>query len=399
MIVLLTFALALAAAQAPQADASPAPNPPALLVRAKTIVVSPELTLDNKSVLLRGGRVVAVGDDVPTELGADVQRVDLGAATVVPGFVLAHTYAGAERDLAETADAYTPELRAIEAYDPYGEAVQRLRAGGVTTLGIAPRSTNTFAGLCGSAKTGPDAGRILQEQCYLKLALVPESFDQQRFPTSRMGALDLVRAAFRGAAAPLAVLTPDRQTLRDVLSGAVPLAVHARTHDEISCALDLFDATRGGVLAGTQAKLVLIGGDAAEKSIERLVALRASLILEPLRLAAGTGGKKDERLRLPALLAGRGLRFGFAASSVAELRFSIALAVRHGLDRRAALSALTVAPATILGIADRVGTLLQGRDADLAAFDGDPVDLTTRLIAVTVDGHPTVIQPRADSRN
>lgn len=391
MTPLPTFALTWLAPVAlamPQSDA--APPTPALLVRAKTIVVSPELTLTDKSLLLRGGRVAAVGDDVPSELGADVQRIDLGNAVVVPGFVLPHTYAGAERDLAETVDAYTPELRALEAYDPFGDAVQRLRQGGVTTLAIAPRSSNTFAGLAGAAKTGPDAGRVLQEQCYLKLALVPESFDQQRFPTSRMGALDLVRAAFRTANAPLATLTPDRQTLRDVTAGAVPLAVHARTLDELCCALDLVDPARGGVLAGSQVKLVLLGAEAAEKCLDRIVALRAAVILEPLR-----AGMSDERLRLPSLLHGRGVSFAFAAASVPELRMAAALAVRHGLDRRAALTALTTAPAQVLGIADRVGTLLQGRDADLAAFDGDPLDLTSRLLAVAIDGYPVLALPLA----
>jgi imidazolonepropionase-like amidohydrolase len=60
---------------------------------------------------------------------------------------------------------------------------------------------------------------------------------------------------------------------------------------------------------------------------------------------------------------------------------------------------MTMAPATILGLADRVGSLLQGRDADLVAFDGDPIDLTARLIAVAVDGHPALVQPNAEARN
>jgi imidazolonepropionase-like amidohydrolase len=361
----------------------------ALLVVAKTIVVAPDLVLSNGRILLRGGKVAAVGEAVPAELGSDVHRIDLGDAVIVPGFVVPHAYLGAERDLAETADAFTPDLRAIEAYDPFAKNVARMLAGGVTTAAIAPRSANTFAGLAGAAKTGPEGGSVLQEQCYLKLALVPESLDQQRFPTSRMGALDLVRAAFRAAADPLAAVTPEKQTLRDVLSGAVPLLAHARTHDEITCALDLLDAQRGGVLAGAQVRVLLFGATQAHQSMARLVAQRAGVIVEP-----GQRGNDDEGLRLPVLLARNQVRFGFAANSPQELRLAAALAVRHGLPRTDALAALTAWPAELLGLHDRVGSLRQGRDADLLAFDGDPIDLTSRLLAVCVAGQLVAANPR-----
>jgi imidazolonepropionase-like amidohydrolase len=365
-----------------------------MLIQARTIVVSPDLVLSNGRILVRGGKVAAVGSAVPQELGTDVQRLDLGLATVVPGFIVAHAYLGAERDLAETVDAYTPDLRAVEAYDPFGKDAQRMLAGGVTTAGVAPRSANTFAGFAGAVKTGPGGGVVVQQQCYAKVALVAESLDQQRFPTSRMGALDLVRVAFKGAALPTAPSTPDRQALRDVLAGAVPLAVHARTHDEITCALDLFDAARGGVLAGTPARLLLLGATEAGKSLERIAALRAEVLLEPLH-----PGLAAEALTLPAALAGRKVRFAFAAASPHELRLSAALAVRHGLPRQLALAALTAWPADLLGIGDRVGTLLQDRDADLLVFDGDPVDLGARLIAVCVGGQPVAGNSSFSARN
>ncbi len=393
----LSLCWVLAASPAPQDNPTPAAAP-ALLITAKTIFVGPDLTLTDGRLLLRGGKIVAVGDAVPQELGVDVQRVDLPTATVVPGFVVAHAHLGAERDLAETAYAYTPDLRAVEAYDPFGKSARRMLAGGVTTACVAPRSANTFAGLAGAVKTGPNGGMVLQEQCFLQVAIVPESLDQQRFPTSRMGALDLMRAAFRAAAQPLTSPTtsptPDRQVLRDVLSGAVPLAVHARTHDEITCALDLFDAARGGVLAGSQARLLLLGATEAGKSLDRLVALNAGVLIEPLH-----AGLQAQALALPATLAGRKIRFAFAAASPQELRLSAALAVRHGLSRAAAMAAITAWPAALLNLDDRVGTLLQGKDADLLVFDGDPIDLSARLIAVCLGGQPVAGNPSFNLRN
>jgi len=380
MVLALAVACAVALCQTPR----PENAPPAMLIAAKTIRVAPGVVLTDSHILLRGGKVAAVGEAVPATVGDDVVRVDLGDAVVVPGFVVPHAYLARAEDLAETADAYTPELRAVEAYDPFGEEVKHMLEGGVTTAAVAPRSANTFAGLAGAVKTVP-AGAVLRDQCFLKVALVPESLDQQRFPTSRMGALSLVRAAFTAAAAPTAALTADRQVLRDATAGVLPLCVHAKTHDEITCALDLIDPARDGVLAGGAARLVLLGADAAGKSLERLAALGVAVLLEPLQ-----PGLDEEVLALPSRLAGRKIRFAFSADSPAALRLSAALAVRHGLAREAAFAAITQIPAQMLGVDDRVGTLLQGKDADLTVFTRDPIDLGARVVAVCVGGRPAV---------
>lgn len=389
-MTLLPLACLLALCPLPQNEGAP----PAMLVRAKTIVAAPGVELTDSQILLRGGKVVAVGDAVPADVAQDVLRVDLGNAVVVPGFVVPHAYLARGEDLAETADAYTPELHAIDAYDPFGEQAQRMLSGGVTTAVVAPRSANTFAGVGGAVKTGPAGGQVVREQCFSKLALVPESLDQQRFPTSRMGAMNLIRTAFESAASPTASVTADRQVLRAVTSGALPLVVHARTHDEICCALDLVDPARQGPLAGTATRLILIGGQAAGKCLRRIGALNVAVWLEPLQ-----PGLDDEVLELPAMLAGQRIRFAFTADSAAELRLSAALAVRHGLAASAALAAMTQVPAALLGIDDRTGTLLQGKDADLVAFTGNPLDLTARILAVCIGGRPVVANSPFPARN
>ncbi|MEZ5964616.1 MAG: amidohydrolase family protein [Planctomycetota bacterium] len=388
-MTMLSAVCLLALCPMPQGEAAPQ----AMLVKAKTIVVAAGERLEDGHILLRGGKVAAVGATVPAELGPDVVRVDLGDAVIVPGFVVPHAYLGRDEDLAETADAYTPDLRAVDGYDPFGDEARHMLQGGVTTAVVAPRSTNTLAGIGGAVKTTAGGGAV-REQCYLKVALVPESLDQQRFPTSRMGAMSLLRAAFDSANSPTAALTTDRQALRDVTGGGLPMLVHARTRDEICCALDLIDPGREGVLAGTAARVVLLGADEASKCLDRLVALRVAVWLEPLR-----PGADEDVLSLPARLAGRRVPFAFAANSAAELRLSAALAVRHGLDPHAALVAMTQAPATMLGIDDRVGSLQQGKDADLVAFTGDPVDLGARIVAVCVGGKPVVAPSPLPSRD
>jgi imidazolonepropionase-like amidohydrolase len=89
---------------------------------------------------------------------------------------------------------------------------------------------------------------------------------------------------------------------------------------------------------------------------------------------------------LPAELALAGIRVAFTSQQPQWLRTTAALAVAHGMPRRAALAALTRTPAELIGRPERVGSLRIGCDADLAVFSGDPLDLTSRLLAVYVGG-------------
>jgi imidazolonepropionase-like amidohydrolase len=394
-----------------------------LLVRASRIVLEPGTVLTDQALLIRDGKIAQVGPEIPPEALAAATVVEFAGRTIVPGFVEPHTHLGLGEDLAERSSTFTPELRAGDAFDPFDADLARKARGGITTAVLAPLSANTLAGIASIVRTGA-VGALQDGDAYLKIALVAESLDQERFPTSLMGATDLIRRSFAAARAAGGDRDASGRALREALSGNARTLFHARTHAEITAALDLC-----AELALTP---ILLGADEAARSIPRLRALGAQVILAPL-----TPDAREPLLALPAQLeaasvplafttlpapkgaparaasAGLGGRRGGgrrgggpppettpapvpAVGHPDALRLSAALAVRHGLSRDAALGALTRVPAALCGLAPARGTLRRGAHADFLVFSGDPLDLTTRLEAVYIGG--TALQDETESK-
>ncbi|MBK8979530.1 MAG: amidohydrolase family protein [Planctomycetes bacterium] len=372
----LCAALALATvATAPAQDAGQA-----TVFEAARIVLAPGAVLEgpDAKLMCRDGKVVAAGREVTAAVAQRARRETFEGATLVPGFVLPHHHLSLGDDLAETIDAFTPHLSVADAFDPFDERLAELAETGVTAVVLAPLSRNTFAGRAalvkpGIARPGTPRGTLAATDAYLKIALVAESLDQNRFPTSRMGAAELIRTAFADARDPLGPQTPQHATLRAVLDGSLPLAVHARTHAELTTALDVF--------GGLGLEPVLLEATELGDSLARLGGTGISAALPPLDFDSA-----PEALELPARLEQAGVPFSFLCDDGRSLRRTMALAVRHGLSRDAALAAATRTPAVQIGAADRIGSLRVGHDADFCVFHGDPTDLAARLVDVRVGG-------------
>ncbi len=339
-----------------------------VLLQARRIVVAADTVLDEGLVLVRQGKVAYVGTDVPAE--ARARRTDYRDATIVPGFVLAQATLGQDQDLAERALAFTPDLRAAEAFDPWHEDLLALPRHGVTSLALSPSARNVAGGLAALVKTGRERG-TLGPDLYLSLSLAAAARDPERPPTSLMGAVDLLRRAFEAARAGLAT-GPDAAVLRQGLQGTRGVFVHADSYAELNAALDL------GRDFGL--RLVLVSAREAEKVLPRLAQQQAAVVLETL-----TPEARLPQLQLPTRLAEAGVPFCFTGRPEL-LRLSAALAVRHGLDRRSALQALTRVPAALLDQTATLGALRQGCAADFVVFTGDPLDLDAAHVATWVDG-------------
>ncbi len=342
-----------------------------LLLRASRIVVAPDTVLDDAAVLVRQGKVAYVGADIPAEARAQARLVDYGDATVVPGFVLAVTTLGRDRDLAEGALAFTPDLRAVEAFDPWQKELLGLPAHGITSLSLSPSPRNVAGGIAALVKPGKKRGSVATSDLHVQWSLTQASRNQERDPTSLVGAIDMLRSAL--AAAKLGTSTsPDLAIMRQVQQGTRRVFVHADSFVELAAALDL--AKEFGF------EPVLVGAREADKVLARLVAQKAAVVLDTLQ---PEGRLAD--LTLPARLAQAGVPFAFAGAPE-RLRLSAALAVRHGLDRKTALAALTRTPARLLEQQATVGALRQGNAADFLVFRGDALDLGAAHVATWVDG-------------
>jgi imidazolonepropionase-like amidohydrolase len=206
-----------------------------------------------------------------------------------------------------------------------------------------------------------------------------------REPTSRAGLTALIREELSLAKAHQAeTFDPGLAVLKRVADADLPAYICAYTVDEIASAMTIIDEF------GLNAVLVEAGeGD----EIADMIAKRNLPVIYPSLLTFS----KDKDLRRAGRLAGSGVKLavGSAAPRTAlhDLRTSAILAAKYGLDSEAALRSLTIDAADILGIADRVGSIRQGKDADLVILSGDPLQLTSGVEMVLINGNIVYQRP------
>ena len=369
--IALAMPIPVAVAMASLALLAPRAHAQDLIVQAKTIVVAADTILTDGAVLVRQGKVAYVGADIPADARTRAKVVDYGNATVLPGFVLAQTTLGQEPDLAEGSIAFTPDLRAAEAFDPWEERLLQLSSHGVTAFALSPSPRNVAGGIAALGKPGKDRGTLVATDLHLVLSLTAAARNPERQPTSLMGAMDLLRTTLTAARTGTQT-GPDAVVLQQVLQGSRAVFVHADTFAELNAALDL---SRDFGLS-----IVLVGAREAGKVLPRIVQQKAGIVLD----SRDPDGRLAD-LRLPVRLAEAGVPFCFGGNP-ARLRLSAVLAVKNGLDRSTALQALTRMPAVLLDQQANLGSLRQGAAADFVVFDGDPLDLDAAHLATWIDG-------------
>lgn len=370
LLALTAAALLGSAALQAQSPASSSPT----IYRADEILVAPGVSLEGADarMLVRDGKIVAIGSDVPATPPAGTKVESFDGHVIAAGFVLPHHHLSRTQDLAETIDAFTPHLRTSDAFDPFDDRLHELAKSGVTSIGLAPVSSNTFPGRAAAIRTGVE-GELLG-QSWLKLAFVQESLNQQRYPTSRMGAADLVRGAFADAANPLGVQSLELLTIRAVLRGEIPLAIHARTRTEMTIALQLAEEL--------QITPLLLEAGTIGDEIERIRGRGVSVVLPPL-----TFSSDEDALALPKKLADADVPFSFLAQDGMQLRRSLHLAMRNGLTAEQAHAVATTIPAGQIGVGETAGVLRAGRSADFTVFRGHPLELTSSMVHTFVGGN------------
>ena len=359
------------------------------------------------SVLVRDGCIEALGPDLVAPDGADI--VDAAGGWLTPGLVEAHGHVGIEEeshgwagaDINETTENNGARFRAIDAVHPTDEGFRDALSGGVTTVVAKPGSANPIGGQTVALKTW---GRIVDEMvikqpCSMKMALGenPKKFhgaDQGRLPRTRMGVASVLRDAFTAALNYREFRDEAREqgrpfntdltheALLDVLEGRIPVSQHCHRVDDIATAMRIADefGYRLVINHGTEAHL--IADVIAERDLP--------VVIGPLLSSRAKQELTHRTTAGPALLARAGVRIAITTDSpvvpVNLLILQATMAVREGLDPATALKAVTLWPAEIMGLADRVGSLAPGKDADLVLWSADPLLAGSRPLQVCVDG-------------
>jgi len=340
-----------------------------LLLRNARVVIVSGATLPQADVLVEDGVIRAVGEKLEAPPGA--KRIDLYGRTLTPGFIDCASYLGLYYEREETLDAVTPELTVLDAFAPKAPSLLEALRAGVTTVHLVPGEHNAVGGLTAIVKLDRSDGacRVLEPRAGLGVSLTDAALLPLREPTTRPDLEDLLRRAFSAAEAgsPLAEARQER----------LPVWIQCDEVDQLQTALALAGELRLHVR--------LLGPVEAHRIAARLREAEAPVVLPTFQRLDGAVG-----LNGIAELAQAGVRLAFGSwtpvAAADDLRTTAALAVWHGLPRDQALRALTLDAAQILGIADRTGSVEPGKQADLVVWNGDPLDLTSRVERVFVEG-------------
>jgi imidazolonepropionase-like amidohydrolase len=378
-------------------------------VRAGTIhLVEEGRVLQDGIVLVKDGRIQAVGMDV--QIPPDALTVDYGPdAVIVPGLVSAFSSYALGFASERTADPTLMALDGFDTYRVYGDAL----SAGVTSAYITPADNRLIAGTAAVVKLAGerDVARVLSARAALHGAIdasarstpgyweppIPVTVDVElgyarpQLPRTTLGALVAL-----GELLDLAARPGDERLEREygqrtgaelarALSAKVPLRIAASEAPEIRALLE-FAAER-------HVPVILDRAEGAGELARELAAAGMPVIYRlpyfPNGPAFDRGKSEDARwleLDVPARLVKAGARVAITGSSPTNLLFAARLASRGGLAPAAALRAITLAPAEILGVAGRVGSLRPGKDADLCVLNGDPLSSGTSVLATWVDG-------------
>ena len=391
-----------------------------------SIAITGGLVVPIEGSPIEGGTVV-IADGVITAVGGpgsavppDAVVVDAAGKWVLPGFIDAHTHLGAREEGEGWAGHDTNELtgpiqahvRVLDAINPADEGFRDALAGGVLAAGITPGSGNPIGGQTVAVRcwglTVDDM--VLRSPAGMKSALGenPKRVVGERRvnPSSRLGTAAAIRSALVDAAAYLAKISdqdpaiersrltadppggrppqtpPDKSLGRDlklealgrVLRREIPWRQHCHRADDIATALRL--AGEFGY------DLVLDHCTEGYLLVDKIAAAGVPVVTGPLITARSKVELRNRTLANPGVLAAAGITVAIATDHpvvpVHLLPLQAALAVKEGMDRAAALAAVTINPARIMRVADRIGSLVPGKDADLVIWSGDPFDVMSR---------------------
>lgn len=368
--------------------------------------------IDNGTVLIRDGRIVAVGANVAVP--ADAKRIDATGKWVTPGIFNATTSLGVveigavegtvDVSARGNGDGITPSLRVWEGFNPASPLLQVTRNDGITTAGVIPRGGliggqgGVVALRDGSLSTvllkgpaaifadigskGPGLGNSRAEVYQRLRAVLSEARDWPRRKKSYE----------QNDSRPLAARPADLDALQPVLRGEIPLAIDADRASDLEMAIQI--AREFGV------KLALTGATEGWKVADQIAKANAFVLVGALnnipRDFSQLGARQDNAALLQKAGAKVIIAGGADAFNARNVKYEAGVAVSFGLAWDAALRAVTLTPAEMYGVADRVGSLQPGRDGTVVVWSGDPFELSTHAEKVFVNGDEVERPSRQD---
>lgn len=356
-------------------------------------------------ILIKDGKIKAIGKELPTEAGTEV--IDATGLMVYPGFVEAHCHLGLDNyacgfeghDYNEMTDILSPQLRGIDSINPMDPTLEMAAQGGVTCVAAGPGSANVLGGTFVAMKTvGKRIDKmVVKNPVAMKCAFGenPKRCYKDKTSSCRMDIASKLREMLNRArdymerkelagedVSKRPAYDPKLEALIPVLKREIPLKAHAHRAD------DIFTAIR--VAKECDVDLTLEHVTDGSLIVEELAAENYPVAVGPSFGHATKLELINKSFETPGLLAKAGCQVSIITDSPVIPQQYLALcagfAVQSGMDEFDALKAITINPAKHIGVADRVGSLEIGKDADIVIADGSPMVSTTKIRKVLIDG-------------
>lgn len=356
-------------------------------------------------LLLEEGKIKKIGKI--EELPEGSVTINAEGLRIYPGFVEAHGHIGLDgygigyegQDYNEMNDIISPQLRGIDGIKAMDPAFHEAMCAGVTCVGVGPGSANVLGGTFTAIKTVGKRveNMIVKEAVAMKCAFGenPKRVYREKIDSCRMSTASMLREALflareymekkEAAGDDLFKRPPYNmkwEALIPVLKGEIPLKAHAHASDDIFAALRIAKEFHVKITLEHVTEGHLIADELAKENVMMAVG--------PTLTHATKFELRNKSWTTPGVLANAGCHVSIITDSPVipqqYLPLCAGMAVKAGMDPFEALKAITIHPAEHLGIEDRVGSIEEGKDADLVITDGDPFEVSTEVKMVWIDG-------------
>jgi imidazolonepropionase-like amidohydrolase len=382
-----------------------------------TILCPVNGVIKNGTVLFNS-QIKAIGKNV--EVPSGTKTIDAEGKYIVPGFIDAHTHQGlfdgsigwAGMDGNEMTRPVTPEMRGIDSFNPNEPSLKEVLFGGVTCLNTGPGSGNVISGEAFVIK--PNGASTVDEMIVLSPSGLKVAFGENpkrihgaaaRTPSTRMGVASLLRktladarsykmkaqaylekaeeAKKKGEAPPLDPPPRDLglETVIQVLNKKIPIHAHAHRADDIATVIRIakeFDI-----------RVVLIHCTEGHKIKKIIAKSKFPAVIGPTMFWTSKPETRERGFRTAVELNEAGVKVALQTDSLTPMNYFPLLpmnVIKEGMSKEDALKCVTINPAEMLSIDDRVGSLEPGKDADIVIWSGNPFDFYSKVEQVFIDG-------------
>jgi imidazolonepropionase-like amidohydrolase len=397
-----------------------------IVINAGTILPISNAPIENGTILIKDGKIAAIRQNIA--VGADARVIDASGKFVMPGMIDAQSRLFVIDSELNESGSIVPELNILDGLDLFVKEAPEVVAQGVTAIYITPGSRSLIGGSGAVLKlnSSKDVGNILLKGDIAVKAAIGVSENNESSSLGRLADYSSIREALletkiymhnkekyerelseyskkmaeykkKKQAKPTEKFdkpkrparfhpNPTREVLAKVLSKELPLQIEAHRVTDILNALRLADEFGFGLILDKCTEGYMIAEEIARRKVPVILGPVSTSFIDMPRLEY-----RHHDIRNAAILSKKGVKLALGVSgrdgaSSKFVTLAAEMAVANGMDKDMALRAMTLTPAEILGVADRIGSLQAGKDADIVILSGHPLDSLSRIEMVLIDG-------------